>query len=115
MSETKRKQEEDKFHGNARFFVATPGTGAHGLTLVESATVKVYNRTFKYAENEQMEDRCHRIGQERSPIYEDIHCMESIDDRIWKAYCNKGDALMDFRQEVEKVKKERLKELIKAL
>ncbi|KHF33407.1 hypothetical protein CM49_04355 [Paenibacillus sp. P1XP2] len=68
VGERQRKQQEDLFHSDkgARFFVATPGTGGHGLTLVESAVVKIYNRTFKYAENEQMEDRTHRIGQTRS-------------------------------------------------
>ncbi|CAM3889313.1 DEAD/DEAH box helicase [Cohnella lubricantis] len=110
-----RKSEEERFKSSARFFVATAATGGHGLTLVESHIVKVYNRTFKYAENEQMEDRVCRIGQMKKAMFEDIHCVQSIDDRIWKSICRKGDIVQDFRAEVEKVKKERLKELIKAL
>lgn len=115
VSEKTRKQEEERFHDKARFFVATPSTGGHGLTLVESATVKVYNRTFKYTENEQMEDRNHRIGQLRSPEYEDIHCTGSIDDHIWRSYCSKGNVLYDFKVEVDKAKKEGIRELIEAL
>lgn len=113
---SKRKIEEDRFHsGEARFFLATPGTGGHGLTLTESARILVYNRTFKYAENIQMEDRCHRIGQTRSPLYTDIHCTNSIDDRIWRAYMKKGNLIDEFEREVDKVKKEGLRELIKSL
>lgn len=110
-----RKIEEDLFKSGARFFVSTASTGGHGLTLVESHTVKVYNRTFKYAENEQMEDRVCRIGQTKKAIFEDIHCANTIDDRIWKSICNKGEIVSDFRREVDKVKKEGLKELIRAL
>lgn len=115
MPAAKRKLEEDRFKSSARFFVATPGTGGHGLTLVESSIVKVYNRTFKASDNQQMEDRTYRIGQNDVVWYEDIHCAGSIDDRIWRAIVKKSDVLADFRREVDKVKKEGLKELIRAL
>lgn len=110
-----RKDEEARFKRDARFFVATPSTGGHGLTLTESSTVKVYNRTFKYSENVQMEDRVCRIGQTDKAIFEDIHCVDSIDDRIWRAICKKSDLVSDFRHEVDRVKKEGLKELIRSL
>lgn len=115
IPEKKRKIEEEKFHGPARFFVATQSTGGHGLTLNEARRVMFYNNGFKYSEREQAEDRCHRIGQEHDVIYTDIHCSGSIDDRIYQALSKKQDVLEEFKREVDKVKKDRLKELIKAL
>ncbi|MEB3103106.1 SNF2-related protein [Ferviditalea candida] len=113
--ESKRKLEEEKFHKNARFFVGTQSTGGHGLTLNEANRVFFYNNGFKYSEREQAEDRCHRIGQEKDVIYTDIHCVNSIDDRIYKSLSKKSSVLYDFQKEVDKVKKDRIKELIKSL
>jgi SNF2 family DNA or RNA helicase len=115
LTEKKRNSEEEKFHRHSRFFVATQGTGGHGLTLNESNRVIFYNNGFKFSEREQAEDRCHRIGQEHNVTYTDIHCSHTIDDRIWKALCSKGSVVADFRREIERVKKDRIKELIKAL
>ena len=115
LSEKQRNAEVEKFRGRARFFVATQSTGGHGLTLNESNRVIFYNNGFKYSEREQAEDRCHRIGQQYNVTYTDVHCSHTIDDRIWKALCNKGSVVADFRREIERVKKNRMKELIKAL
>jgi hypothetical protein len=45
----------------------------------------------------------------------DIYCVNSIDKRIDEALTKKGNVVTQFRREVEKVKKDRIKELIKAL
>lgn len=118
MNEHRRNDQVNKFRRQARFFVATPSCGGHGLTLNEASNVIFYNNCFKYAERIQAEDRCHRIGQESRVLYVDIVCNRSIDERIHNALCKKGNVVDAFKKEVEKVKKQKgneMKELIKAL
>lgn len=117
LPEKERARQVDRFRKGARFFLATQSCGGHGLTLNESHYVLFYNNAFKYSERLQAEDRCHRIGQEHKVTYIDIHCTDSIDDRISAALWDKGNAVKRFKAEVEKVKSKRprLKELIKSL
>lgn len=117
LNEAKRAGQVERFRNGARFFVATPSCGGHGLTLNEAHYVIFYNNGFKYAERLQAEDRNHRIGQARKVTYIDIQCLDSIDDRIAQALYNKGSVVEEFKGEVEKVKskKGRLKKLIKSL
>lgn len=112
-----REAEIEKFRGSARFFVATQSCGGHGLTLNEAHYVIFYNDGFKWAEREQAEDRCHRIGQEHKVTYISIVCADSIDERIQTALLRKGSVVEDFKREVEKIKDQKgeLKELIKNL
>jgi len=63
----------------------------------------------------QAEDRCHRIGQTKKVTYIDLYCCDSIDSRIDSALAKKSNAVRDFAKEIEKVKKDKLKELIKKL
>jgi SNF2 family DNA or RNA helicase len=117
LSEHKRTEQVARFRNSARFFLATQSCGGHGLTLNEASHVIFYNNAFKYSERLQAEDRCHRIGQEQKVTYIDIHCANSIDDRIASALAKKGNVVEAFKAEVDRVKgkKEKLKELIKAL
>lgn len=128
ISESRRVEQVRRFRNEARFFVINQASGGHGLTLNEASYVIFYNNAFKYSEREQAEDRCHRIGQDKTVTYIDITCRDSIDVRIMDSLHNKGDVIADFKHEVQKVKKERvkkihdellgkehLKELIKAL
>lgn len=117
LSEKERTRQVALFRGPARFFLATQSAGGHGLTLNEAHYVIFYNNGFKYAEREQAEDRCHRIGQEHKVTYIDIQCVCGIEERISKALSNKGNVVEEFREEVERVKdkKDALKELIKKL
>lgn len=117
LSEKERAKQVEKFRNSARFFVATQSCGGHGLTLNEAHHVIFYNNAFKYSERLQAEDRCHRIGQENKVTYIDIHCCDSIDDRIASALASKGSVVAQFKAEVDKIKdkKGRLKELIKSL
>lgn len=117
LSERKRTEQVVQFRGNARFFLATQSCGGHGLTLNEAHHVIFYNNAFKYSERLQAEDRCHRIGQGQNVTYIDIHCINSIDDRIAAALAQKGNVVETFKAEVDKIKenKGRLKELIRTL
>jgi SNF2 family DNA or RNA helicase len=118
LSEKQRAAEVARFRGQARFFVSTPSCGGHGLTLNEAHYVIFYNNGFKYSERIQAEDRCHRIGQSHKVVYIDIWSNAGIDSRIDNALASKGNAVEQFKREVDKVKassKEKLKELIKSL
>lgn len=117
LSEKERTRQVSLFRGQARFFLATQSAGGHGLTLNEAHYAIFYNNGFKYAEREQAEDRCHRIGQEHKVTYIDIQCVCGIEERISKALSNKANVVEEFREEVEKIKyaKNALKELIKKL
>jgi len=116
MNEKGRNRAIEKFAKEARFFVATLGTGSHGLNLQEYAHYMLfYTNSFKWAERNQAEGRIERQGQTNRVMFGDIYCVDSIDKRIFEALDKKDDTVKAFRQEVEKVKKDRLKELIKAL
>jgi SNF2 family DNA or RNA helicase len=117
LSEKRRNKQVRRFRSSARFFLATPSCGGHGLTLNESAFTIVYNNGFKYAERLQAEDRNHRLGQERPVTYVSLECVHSIDERIGQALARKGDAVEDFKHEVDLVKgkKNKLKKLIEDL
>ncbi len=117
LSEKQRNAQEDRFHAGARFFVGTPQSGGHGLTLNEAHYVVFYDNGFKYSERLQAEDRCHRIGQGHRVTYIDLQCTDSIDDRIATALANKGDVVRAFKREVDKVKDKKggLRKLIKSL
>lgn len=115
LSEKERTRQIDLFRGEARFLVATQSAGGHGLTLNEASHVVFYADGFKYSERLQAEDRCHRIGQGRSVIYHTIEAMDSIDDRISDSLSKKGNALTEFRKEVQKVRREGSKEDLERL
>ena len=118
-----RKTEEekaaavDKFRKDARFFIATPSSGGHGLTLNEACYVIYYNNSFKFSERLQSEDRCHRIGQTRKVTYIDIVTDNSIDQKIIDNLDKKGTSLYTFQEELDEIKddKEKVKEYIRSL
>ena len=110
LSEAERDREVEKFRGDARFFVATPASGGHGLTLNEASFVIFYNNGFKYSERLQAEDRCHRIGQTRKVTYIDLVCANSIDERIVRALASKQSVVESFKREINQVKKTGLRE-----
>lgn len=104
LSESQRAAAVARFRCDARYLVATPGTGGHGLTLNEAHYQVFYTNSFKYSERLQAEDRCHRIGQTQPVTYIDITCSKSIDERIQQALSRKEDVVTAFRRDVERVK-----------
>jgi hypothetical protein len=123
MSERRRANSlaEWRDHRNTgkRFFVATQGVGAHGLTLTESAYTVFYADTFKLAERLHAEDRNHRIGQGRRPVYTTIKCSGSIDERIGSNLDRKTLALAEFHRKLHALReagmKEKAIELVRSL
>jgi len=82
----------DRFRsGDARVFVAKASTAGEGLTLTEATQVVYYSNTFRLSERLQSEDRCHRIGQDRTVTYTDLVTSESIDEKIVSALRDKRD------------------------
>lgn len=110
LSERQRNDQLARWRDGARFLVATQSAGGHGLTLNEAAYVIFYADGFKYAERIQAEDRNHRIGQGRRPVYVTLRCSDSIDDRIARALDRKGDALAEFQERVELYRKDGMKQ-----
>ena len=114
----KRSTAVERFRNGARFLVVTQSTGGHGFNFQDQARYAIfYNNGFKYSERLQAEDRLHRIGQTDKATYIDIYCPCGIEERISGAMTRKGNAVDEFRDEVDKVKdkKASIEELIKAL
>lgn len=115
----RRVEEENKFfEGRTKFLLGSLGCGSRGLNkLIVSAHTLFYNNSFKYIQREQAEGRSSRPGQTRTTIYRDIHCIDSIDDRITRAIWNKESVVYAFRREIDRVKDRKIKakELIKSL
>ena len=105
----KRSKEIEQFRDKARFFIGSPSSGGFGLTLNEASYTIYYNNNFKYQIREQSEDRNHRIGQKKAVTYIDITCVDSIDERICNALEKKENAVTDFRNQVERVKDDKIK------
>ncbi len=112
LSEQERGAELARWRAKGRFIVATQACGGHGLTLNEAAYTVFYADGFKYSERLQAEDRNHRIGQTRRPVYVTLRCADSIDDKIALALHDKGNALRSFQAEVNLVRRTGTKEAV---
>lgn len=110
LDEDKRNENLAAWRKHGRFLVATQGVGGHGLTLNEAAYSIFYADGFKFSERLQAEDRNHRIGQLRRPVYITLQCQDSIDDRIAAAIERKGSALCEFMAEVDEARNNGLKQ-----
>jgi len=104
-NERERNAQLLRWRAGARFLVATQSTGSHGLTLNEAAYAIFYADGFKYSERIQAEDRNHRIGQQRRPVYITLRCLKSIDERIASALEAKDNALSEFQARVDEYKR----------
>jgi len=65
VSPEDRKLAVDRFqNGKIRVILLTLGAGAEGLTLTRASTMLFMQRSFSEVQNQQAEDRIHRIGAE---------------------------------------------------
>ncbi len=114
--ENKRKEAVKQFKEYKKILVMTQSTGGHGFNFQDVCNYAIfYNNGFKYSERLQAEDRIHRLGQDKIPTYIDIHCISGIEERIEDALSKKGGLVSEFKKEVDKVKKEKLKEVIEKI
>lgn len=113
-----RTEALDRWRRSGRFLVATQAAGGTAIDLTAASHVIYYANGFKYAERQQSEDRCHRLGQTRPVTYVDLWSDAGIDGRIDRALGAKASVVAAFRREVEAVRatgKERLRDLVKNL
>ncbi len=118
VPEGKRQVVLDAWRREGGCLVATQSLGGHGLDLTNASTVIFYARGFKYSENIQAEDRCHRIGQPWPVTYISLWADCGIEDRIAAAHAHKGNALQRLREEIDKIKasgKDRLRAFVLSL
>ena len=100
ISTEQRETQLAAWRASGRFLVATQASGGHGLTLNEAEYVIFYANSFKFSERIQAEDRNHRIGQTKRPVYVSLSCLDSIDERIARALDKKESALRSFQRSI---------------
>jgi SNF2 family DNA or RNA helicase len=87
--ETKKTDREtaiDDFQaGKVRAFVANPAAGGIGITLTKAETTIYYSCSYDNELRLQSEDRNHRIGTIKSPLYIDLIAEDSIDEDVLKS------------------------------
>ena len=91
-SEKERQRVINEFENASsklKFLVGNPNTAGRGLTLNQAKTVVYYANDFDLDIRTQSEDRCHRIGQDKSVLYIDLLCEGTIDEKIIKSLKNK--------------------------
>ncbi|MBW7903134.1 MAG: DEAD/DEAH box helicase [Rhodocyclaceae bacterium] len=119
MGDSKRASALARWRAGARFLVATQDTGGQVHTFNEAAYALFYADSFKYDKRRQAEDRNHRIGQTRRPVYGTLRCLDSIDARIAQAIERKGNALEAFQDRLDVYRRQGMKkqaiELVRAL
>jgi len=81
--------------GDADVFVATPASGAYGLTLTAAHTAIYYSMSFSLEEYLQSQDRIHRIGQTIACSYIMLGCSGTVDMNVMSALMEKK-SLADF-------------------
>ncbi|MGK0269464.1 MAG: SNF2 family DNA or RNA helicase [Cocleimonas sp.] len=104
LTEKQKEAELDRWRNKGGYLISTASCGGYGLTLTEASYSVFLSNSFKYSERIQAEDRLHRIGQKNQVHYIDIWSDCGIEDRIYDAIARKGDALNDFRNEIEEIK-----------
>lgn len=110
LTDRQRNEHLAAWRAGRRFLVATQDTGAQVLTLNEAAYAIFYADSFKYVTRAQAEDRNHRIGQSRRPVYITLHCEDSIDSRIASALARKENTLAVFQSQIDKYRREGMKQ-----
>lgn len=88
--------------GKKRFLITTISSGGYGLDLTNSRYAIYYENEFSYAHRIQSEDRIHRIGQERKPVYIDLYATCGIEKRIYQAIVRKENVASKFNEETRK-------------
>ena len=74
-----------------RFLIANPQTAGYGLTLTTADLAIYYSNSYNLELRLQSEDRIHRIGQKRRPVYIDIFAPDTVDEKIMTALRSKRD------------------------
>jgi hypothetical protein len=89
-----RSEDERQFLSNpeCRFMVSSYA-GALGNTWVVAKTVVYFANTYDLEKRIQSEDRSHRDGLQHSVTYIDLHCSDTVDEKIIMALRKKLDLM----------------------
>lgn len=74
-----------------RFLVANPQSAGYGLTLVSADLAIYYSNGYNLEHRLQSEDRIHRIGQTKRPVYVDLYVPGTVDEAIMTALRGKRE------------------------
>lgn len=92
----KRAKIIEGFRNNEfRILVINPSLGEMGLNLQNCNLHYFFSSSYNAERRLQAEDRSHRIGQKNNVTYKDIHCINSIDQKIYTIVKRK-ESLIDF-------------------
>lgn len=78
----KRQQAIDDFQANKIAVLIGSKAAKEGITLTAARHLLFIERFFTSAEEEQAEDRCHRIGQRYPTMIWYLHVPGTVDDRV---------------------------------
>ena len=73
-----------------------------GITLTTADVEIFFSNTYNWEMRAQAEDRTHRIGTVKSPIYHDIITEKSIEELIFRNLIKKGNFAQEFIEELTK-------------
>lgn len=90
--------------GTAKVFIANPQSAGTGLTLVAASVVLYYSNSFSLHDRLQSEDRCHRIGQQRTVEYINLMARDTIDEHITAVLSNKQDVAASITGLIQSLK-----------
>lgn len=94
---TKNRDEEiARFRDHAKFMVMNPAVGAYGLNLQFASLMYLYSRPFSYEQNAQLQDRLHRPGQKNTVVYKDIVHVDTVQEKVIKAFETKKGVVDEF-------------------
>lgn len=98
VSLEKRNQAVEKFQNDkdSRVFGGTIGAAGVGLTLTASSYVIMVEYSYKPGENEQCEDRAHRIGQKDSVLVDYLVYANSPDIKKLKLILKRDKDIKEF-------------------
>lgn len=100
-----RQSQIDKFMNDdsCKVCVCTVAAAGVGLTLTAATTCIFLDEPYTYANKEQAEDRCYRIGQNSTVNVITLMCKGTIDEWIHKIVIKKkvmGEAIVDHKYSV---------------
>ena len=95
-SRDKRTEIINEFqHERFKIFIGNPAVAGFGLNLQTATTQLWFSNSFRTEDRLQAEDRSHRIGVQKTCLYKDVICKDSVDEKIY-ANTKAGRNLNDY-------------------